>query len=39
MSSTDTELENYTIALSLYLDRIKSMTLVGKLLIAKTQNL
>lgn len=33
------ELGNYTIALSLYLDRIKSRTLVGKLLIAKTQNL
>lgn len=33
------ELENYIIALSLYLDRIKSRTLVGKLLIAKTQKL
>lgn len=33
------ELENYTIAISLYLDRIKSRTVVGKLLIVKTQNL
>lgn len=33
------ELENYTIALSPYLNRLKSRTLVGKLSIAKTQNL